>query len=47
MELPDGTLVKLFGGQDVEIAFDNFQVTYDQIKYLSAAAAPLSLLMLD
>jgi len=47
VELPDGTLVKLFGGQDVEIAFDNFQVTYDQIKYLSAAAAPLSLLMLD
>jgi hypothetical protein len=32
---------------DVEIAFSNFRVTYDQIKYLSAAPAPLSLLMLD
>jgi hypothetical protein len=32
-------------GQDVEIAFSNFQVTYDQIKYLSAAAAGTMLLL--
>lgn len=47
VQLPDDTLVNLFGGQDVEIAFSNFQLIYDQIKYLSAAAAPLYLLMLD
>jgi hypothetical protein len=35
-----------FTGQDVEIAFDNFQVTYDQIRYTSNPA-PISLLLLD
>jgi hypothetical protein len=45
-EFPVGW-VKVFAGLDVEIAFDNFQVIYDQIRYLSAVAAPLSLLMLD
>jgi hypothetical protein len=34
-----------FAGKDVEIAFDNFQVKYDQIKYLSAAAAGTMLLL--
>ena len=31
---PDGQLVHPFAGQDVEIAFDNFQMTYDQIRYV-------------
>ena len=34
-----------FAGQDVEIAFDNFQVNYVQIKYLSAVPAGTMLLL--
>ena len=33
-------------GQNVEIAFDNFQVTYDQIKYISTPVS-IDLLLLD
>lgn len=33
VQTPNG-LVNVFGGQDVEIAFDNFQMTYDQIGYV-------------
>lgn len=47
VRLPDGTLVNVFGGQDVEIAFDNFQVTYDQIRYTSDPVPSLLLLLLD
>jgi hypothetical protein len=47
VHLPDGTLVNLFGGQNVEIAFDNFQVTYDQIRYTSVPGPSLLLLLLD
>jgi hypothetical protein len=32
--------------QDVEIAFDNFQVTYDQVRFLSDLS-PMTLLLLD
>jgi len=47
VQLPDDTLVNVFGGQDVEIAFDNFQVTYDQIRYTSTPVPSLLLLLLD
>lgn len=35
-----------FAGQDVEIAFDNFQATYDQIRY-TALTVPINMLLLD
>lgn len=34
-------------GQDVEIAFDNFQVTYDQIKFVSFPLGAVDLLLLN
>jgi hypothetical protein len=46
VQTPNG-LVNLFGGQNVEIAFDNFQVTYDQIRYTSTPVSSLLLLLLD
>jgi hypothetical protein len=33
-------------GQNVDIAFDNFQVTYDQLNYISCQA-PMNMLLLD
>jgi hypothetical protein len=45
-QLPDGSWFNKFAGQDVEIAFDNFQVTYDQIRYTSVPG-PSLLLLLD
>jgi len=43
---PGGQLVHPFGGQDVEIAFDNLRLTYEKIKYLSPGMCP-GLLLLD
>lgn len=36
-----------FAGYDVEIAFDNFRATYDQIKYIASVPALLDLLFLN
>jgi hypothetical protein len=44
-QFPNGT-VKIFAGQDVEIAYDNFRVFYDQIKFISDIS-PVSLLLLE
>jgi hypothetical protein len=33
-------------GQNVEIAFDNFRLIYDQIKY-TAVSAPMTMLLLE
>jgi hypothetical protein len=44
--LPDGQLVHPFAGKDVEMVFDNLQITYDQIQYAPRGPAPGSLLLL-
>lgn len=44
-QYPNGT-VNVFAGKDVEIAYDNFQVNYDQIRYTSDPS-PIILLLLD
>jgi hypothetical protein len=40
---PEGQLIHPFAGLDVEIAFDNLQITYDQIRY--SGYVPLFLLL--
>jgi hypothetical protein len=45
--IPDGTLVHPFAGQDVEIAFDNLKITYDQIEYHYPAFVPPLLQLLE
>jgi hypothetical protein len=37
---------EVFRGQNVEIAFDNFQVSYDQVRFLSDLS-PITLLLLE
>jgi len=45
---PGGQLVHPFAGLNVEIVFDNLQITYDQIKYYSnKGPSPGLLLLLD
>ncbi len=46
LQQPDGTYVYPFAGQDVEVAFDNLQITYDKIEYYSSPVPIPGILLL-
>jgi hypothetical protein len=42
---PEGFWAYVFAGQNVEIAFDNLQVTYDEVKYTLIPVPSILLLL--
>jgi hypothetical protein len=46
LQQPDGKVVYPFAGKDVEVTFDNLQITYDKIEYFSFPVSVSSTLLL-